>query len=124
MSRGRRGQQVRIVEQPAEHRAHAQPPQQRGPGAGRVQPRGDDRPARRLRRERAWVRVRVDRHPVLALQARRALGQLGVLARLEREHDHPDAPVQLFAVVPAQALAHGLGREGERTGGIGEQRDL
>ena len=72
---------------------------------------------------RAYGR-RVDRHAVAPLQAGRALGELGVLARLEREHDHRQPPAQLVAVVPAQALAHRLGGEREGTGGIGEERDV
>ena len=42
-------------------------------GPGRVQPRGHDRAAGRLGRRRPRVRRRVDRHPVAALQAGRAL---------------------------------------------------
>ena len=41
----RRVEQRRIVQEAAEHRAHAQPAQQRRLGPGRVEPGGDDRPA-------------------------------------------------------------------------------
>ena len=98
--------------------------QQRRLGAGRVQPRGDHRAAGGLGRERPRVRVRVDRHPEPLLQAGRALGELRVLARLERQDDHVQAPAQLVAVVPAQSLAHGLRGERERAGGVGEERDV
>ena len=115
---------ARIVEQPAVHAPHAQAAQQRRLQRGRVQPRGDHRPAGRLRRRRARVRRGVDRHPVLALQPRRALLELLRLPRLQGQHDHRQLPGELLAVVPAQALADRLGRERERAGRVREQLDL
>ena len=91
---------------------------------GCVQPRGGDGAAGGLRRGRARVRARLDRHPVRALQPGRAVGELLGLTRLVRQHDHPVDPGELVAVVPAQALAHGLHRERERARGIREVGDL
>ena len=78
---------------------------------------GDDAPPDLWR---DWL---MPRHALPALQGGRPFGELLGLAGLESEDDHPRRPAQLLAVVPAQAQAHGLGGERERTGGVGEVRD-
>ena len=90
---------------------------------GRVQPRGHDGAAGRLRRRGPRVGRGVDRHPVAALQAGRALRELLGLARLERQDDHPRRPLAAGRRSASAAAAHRLGREGERARRIGEMRE-
>jgi hypothetical protein len=70
------------------------------------------------------VRAPRDRHAVAGLQSVGAVGQHLRLAGFSGQDDHPRAPLQLIPVLPAQHPAYGLGRERERAGGVGEQRDL
>jgi hypothetical protein len=121
---GRGGDELRIVEQPAGHRPHAQAPQQRLLRLGRVQAGGDDRAACGLGRRRPGGRAGLDRHPVAALHAAEVARELLGLAGLERQDDHRRPPAQLVAVVPAQPEACRLRRERERARRIGEERYL
>jgi hypothetical protein len=113
-----------IVEQAPGHGPNPQCPEQALSLSRSVVVGGDEGTARRFGGEGTRIGLGGDRHPVAPLQAGGALGEPVRLAGLEREHDHPRIPLQAGAVVPAQALADRLGREGKRARRIGEQGDL